>query len=146
MLFFLILVLAIVFCFWFFIVRKSKIIKTGSLSLVTGGVKAGKSTVAVAMAIREYKSVLFGWYIARFFCKLFHKPVPEKPLLYSNVPLKVKYGYVPLTEDLITRDKRFRYRSIIYVNEASLLHDKDIYRNSNYIQNLDVFKTNGTFD
>lgn len=129
MLFWLILILAIAFCFWFFIVRKSKVIKTGSLSLVTGGVKAGKSTVAVAMAIREYRSVLFGWYFVSFFCKLFHKPVPEKPLLYSNVPLKVKYGYVPLTEDLILRDKRFRFKSVIYVNEASLLHDKDIYRN-----------------
>ena len=26
------------------------------------------------------------------------------------------------------------------------MQDKDIYRNSNYIQSLDVFKTNGTFD
>lgn len=43
----------------------------------------------------------------------------EKPLIYSNVPLKLPY--VALTQDLIYRRKRFRYGSIIYACEASLI-------------------------
>lgn len=123
------LVLAIgCFLIWWFFGRKSKSIKCGSLSLVTGGVKCGKSTTAVYLAIKEYKRVLFGYKIANFLCKIFKKPIPEKPLLYSNVPLNVKFGYVPLTEELLLRKERFAYKSVIYINECSLLHDKDIYK------------------
>lgn len=139
MLFWLFLFIFIAFVFWFFVLRKNKFIKVGSLSLITGGVKAGKSTVAVAKVCSEYKGALLGYYIDYILCKIFFRPLPEKPLIYSNVPLNVKWGYVPLTEDLILRKKRFRYRSVIYVNEASLLHDKDIYRNIDKSTQISLF-------
>lgn len=139
MLFWLFLFIFIAFVIWFFLLRKNKFIKVGSLSLITGGVKAGKSTVSVAKVCSEYKGALFGYYIDYILCKIFFKPLPEKPLIYSNVPLNVKWGYVPLTEDLILRKKRFRYRSVIYVNEASLLHDKDIYRNVDKSTQISLF-------
>lgn len=109
---------------WFFIhkfLKRFKLPKTGSLVMVTGGVKAGKSTFSVHLAIKEYKRNLFAWKVKRFFCKLFNKPIEEKPLLYSNVPLNC--DYVPLTQDLILRKKRFRYRSVVYIQEGSLLAD-----------------------
>lgn len=41
--------------------------------------------------------------------------------MYSNIPLSIEHA--KLTEDLLLRKKRFRYKSVIYINEASLLAD-----------------------
>jgi hypothetical protein len=48
------------------------------------------------------------------------------PLLYSNIPLAVPY--VPLTQKLIERKERFRYGSVIYINEASLFADSQLVK------------------
>lgn len=96
-----------------------KIPKIGALAIVTGGVKKGKSTLAVRMAIKEYKKRLTIWKIRRIIRKIFKRKEEEKPLLYSNIPLNC--DHVPLTEDLIQRKTRFAYKSVIYISEASLL-------------------------
>ena len=51
----------------------------------------------------------------------------EKPLFYSNVPVKIE-GYVPITFDLLERTKRFRYGSVVYLCEASLVADSQYIR------------------
>lgn len=125
---------------WFFVRRflnKFKVPKIGSIGLFTGGVKAGKSTIAVGTALSEYRSRHKAWKIKKFFCKIFNRPIPEEPLIYSNVPLKV--DYVDLTEDLIFRRKRFRYGSVIYVNEASLLADSQLIRDMELNERLTLF-------
>lgn len=137
------LVLFILICVALFFVgrflNKFKLPKTGSLVMVTGGVKAGKSTLSVHLAIKEYKRNLRAWRISKFFCRLFNKPIEEKPLLYSNVPLNCEY--VPLTQDLILRKKRFRYRSVVYVQEGSLLADCMLVKNEELNNNtLLLFK------
>lgn len=102
------------------------------MTLVTGGVKTGKSTMSVWLAYRQYKRQLRKYYVANYVIyPLFHW-IPlgifkrmrkrEKPLFYSNIPVAIK-NYVPLTLDLIERRKRFRYGSVIYVCESSLLAD-----------------------
>lgn len=101
--------------------------KIGALAVVNGGVKTGKSTFAVALAIKEYKRNLRSVKFSNWFARLFKKPEQEQPLLYSNIPLAVPY--VQLTKDLLLRKKRFRYRSIIYINEASLLADSKTLNN-----------------
>lgn len=103
------------------IASKFKFPKIGCVALVTGAVKAGKSTFAVALSIQKYKRAHRAWKIRAFFQKVFGRKISEEPLLYSNIPLSVPY--VPLTKDLIMRKKRFRYGSVLYVNEASLLAD-----------------------
>ena len=88
---------------------KFKTPKCGALMLITGGVKCGKSTLAVATAINEYKSRLRKTKIRNFFGHLFHSKTYkdiEEPLLYSNIPLSVPY--VPLTLDLLLRKRSFR--------------------------------------
>lgn len=59
----------------------------------------------------------------KFLNKTFKKnyEMEEIPQVYSNIPLAIPY--IPLTEDLLLRRKRFYYKSVIYVNEASLLAD-----------------------
>lgn len=106
-----------------------KRLKYGNLMLITGGVKTGKTELCVREVFKQYKRQLWKW---RFSCiKAFIKreKKPEKPLIYSNMPIgrNGKDSYVPLTIDLITRKKRFRYGSVVYFNEISFLAgSKDI--------------------
>lgn len=132
MIYFLILIGALILLF-VFDKKFIKHLKLGNLVLVTGGVKTGKSTLAVNLTIKQYKRNLRFYKIRCFFVCVFKifKPdltMPEKPLLYSNVPLNVKYGYVPLTEKLLKRESRFAYKSVIYINEASLIADSMFYK------------------
>lgn len=116
---------------------KFKAPKVNCMSLVTGGVKSGKSTFAVYLAIQNYKRSHRVWKIRSYFQKLLQRKVDEEPLLYSNIPLGVPY--VKLTDDLITQKKRFRYRSVVYVNEASLLADSQLYKNMEINERLMMF-------
>ena len=111
---------------YFKILSKFKVPKTGCLSLISGSVKSGKSTLAVYMAISQYKKNLRAWRFDKFMCKIFRKEEPEKPLLYSNIPLA--YPHVRLTKDLLSRRKRFAFHSVVYINEASLVVDNQLYQ------------------
>lgn len=121
----------------FIIYKTFKFPKLGSMCMITGGVKTGKSTFAVSLAVRNYKKRLFTYKVRYFFCKLLRKPFPVKPLLYSNVPLKVPF--VPLTKDLLTRQTRFAYGSVIYVCEASLVADSQMIKDKDLNEALLMF-------
>lgn len=117
--------------------NKFKVAKVGSMALVSGGVKCGKSTLSVSIAIREYKSRLRTTKFKNFFRKLFNRELIELPLLYSNVPLYMEY--VPLTDKLLTREERFVYNSVIYCQEASLVADSQLLKNMTLNEQLLLF-------
>lgn len=117
--------------------RKFKKPKISCMALITGGVKAGKSTFSCALALSKYKSQVRKVRFANFFRRIFRKELFEKPLLYSNVPLKCKY--VPLTDDLLLRKQRFVYRSVIYAQEASLIADSQLIKDLDINQRLLLF-------
>lgn len=125
----------------FFIIkflRQFKIPRSAALTLVNGGVKCGKSTFSVALARSEFKKRVRAAKIRNFFRRLFHKKnIEELPLLYSNVPLSMPY--VPLTDNLLLRKKRFVYGSVIYVQEASLVADSQLIRDMDINQRLLLF-------
>lgn len=121
-----ILIAILVLCLFLYL-KFFKIPKIGSLVLVSGGVKCGKSTTSVYFALKVYKKNLRSVKIKNFFRKIFKRPLLEEPLLYSNVPLKCKY--VPLTKELLSRKVRFRYKSVIYIQEASLVADSQLISN-----------------
>lgn len=121
----------------FKIFRFFKIPKLNSLVIVTGGVKTGKSTLSVHMAIKTYKHNVFVVKFKNFFRKIFHKPLKEIPLLYSNVPLAI--AYVPVTLDLLLRDKIFVYGSVVYLQEASLVADSQLIKNKDINNKLLLF-------
>lgn len=114
-----------------------KIPKVGCLGMVTGGVKCGKSMLSVWLAVRMYKKQRRKWKIKCFFIKLINKlfkkkmKFPEEPLLYSNVRL-AGVRYTLLTTDIILRKVRPAYKSVVYIQEASLLAD------SMYFKDMDV--------
>lgn len=113
--------------------------KLGSLCLVTGGVKSGKSTLSVYLAIRSWKREHFRWKVLNFLRRVFKFiPVREEPLLYSNVPI-AGVPFVELTEDLLLRRKRFNYRSTIYIQEASLVADSMMFRDQDINDRLLYF-------
>ena len=118
-------------------IKKFKVAKIGSLCLVNGGVKCGKSTLSVSIVRSEYKSRVRRVKFMNFFKKLFHKPLKELPLIYSNVPLACPY--VPLTDDLLLRKTRFVYGSVIYCQEASLVADSQLIKDMDINQRLLLF-------
>ena len=131
----------IIICVALFFVKKFlnkfKVPKLNSLVMVTGGVKCGKSTHSVHMAISTYKSNRRKIKFKNFFRKLFHKPLQELPLLYSNVPLAI--NYVPLTRDMLLRRERFVYGSVVYIQEASLVADSQLIKDKDLNNQLLLF-------
>lgn len=131
----------IIICVALFFVKKFlnkfKVPKLNSLVMVTGGVKCGKSTLSVHMAISTYKSNRRKIKFKNFFRKMFHKSLQELPLLYSNVPLAI--NYVPLTRDMLLRRERFVYGSVVYIQEASLVADSQLIKDKDLNNQLLLF-------
>lgn len=121
----------------FFLFKKLKFPKIGSLVLVSGGIKTGKSTFSVCLTFSQYRFRVFKVKFLNFFRKIFKLPLKEVPLIYSNIPLAC--SYVPLTEDLLLRKKRFVYGSVIYVCEASLVADSQLIRDMDVNERLLLF-------
>lgn len=124
---------------WFVrkIINKFKVPKIGSMALFSGGVKCGKTTLAVATALSEYRARCRKVKRVNFFRKIFRKPLLEMPLLYSNIPLSVPY--VPITEDLLLRKKRFVYNCVAYIGEASLVADSQMLADMKLNERLLLF-------
>lgn len=131
----LILILIVAIVLAIFIVKNTKYIKFGTLTLFNGGVKTGKTSLAVHCALRNYRISIVKWWLRNFF-KSKHRR-DEKPLLYSNIPLKCKY--VPLTTELLERKERFSYKSTILISEVSLIADSMAYKNEELNEDLLLF-------
>lgn len=121
-----------------FYVKYLKKIRCGNMICITGGIKTGKSTLSVRQATQLlFSQRLKVWvynYIIRFGCypfycwfrrfKLLDKK--DRPLLYSNIPLRIPY--VPITEELLKREEKPVPRSVAYICEASLVADSMSYK------------------
>ena len=125
-----IIVVLVLFYLWFFKVRKNLVLE--ALTLVNGGVKTGKSTLTIYLAIKSYKKVLRRWKIRKVFRTLLGKEPEEKPLLYSNIPLKC--DYVLLSNDVLQRTKRIPYGSVVYIGEFTLVADNKFFKNASAFQ------------
>ncbi len=119
-------IVGIFFLIVFFLVFRSiKRLNYGNLTLISGGVKTGKTMLSVWLLKKQYKKQLFRWRLTCLKARFKHLPMPEKPLIYSNMPIALPYS--PLTLDLITGKTRFRFGSVVYFNEMSLIAgSKDI--------------------
>ena len=135
LIYFVLICVALFFVFKF--LRIFKIPKLNSLVMVTGGVKCGKSTMSVHMAISTYKSNVRKTKFKNFFRRLVHLKSIELPLLYSNVPLAI--NYVPLTREMLLRKERFIYGSVVYIQEASLLADSQLIKDKDINNNMLLF-------
>lgn len=124
--------------------NKFKVPKLGAFNFVSGGVKTGKSTLALSMALKCYKQNVRRTWIYNNIFRLFilnkHKREEaklEEPLLYSNIPLACPY--VPITRDLLLRNTRFNYGSIVFIDEASLVADSQLIKDMDINKQLLLF-------
>ena len=95
--------------------------------------------LSVYLAYRTLKKARLKVRIHNALVKLLHlrKPLKDRPLLYSNIPLLIPY--VPLTEELLKRQARFVYGSVIYVCESSLVADSMAYKDDFVNEQLLLF-------
>lgn len=134
----------IIFLLGFWIFRKFfKTPRFSALTMITGGVKSGKSALTVSFAVREYKRAKRRYYFRYAVSKVLRRKKPEKPLLYSNIPLR-KLDFVPLTDKILLRHERMAFGSIVILDEASLVADSQLVKNKKVnIQLMLFFKLFG---
>lgn len=135
-----------------FLLLRYKRLRYGNLTLVTGGVKTGKTQLCVALAVKQYRKAYKKWRKATKKAQRRFEPLPEQPLLYSNVPIGKKgMSYAPLTAELLTGKERFRYGSVIYINEVSLVSgcmdfkDDNVNDRLNELYKLIAHRTKGGY-
>lgn len=117
---------------------KWKRLKLDSVVMINGGVKCGKTTLAVALAIKKHKKNVLEYKLKCVLNKFFRKKkVLEEPLLYSNIPLN--YPYVPLSTEIIAREKRCNYKSVVLISEMSLVIDSMSYENDLINEQVTLF-------
>lgn len=130
-------ILAVIALVWHIIHKYFKFPKINSMACVTGGVKSGKSTFSFALAYSTYKRNLRRCKVRNFFAKIFSKPLEEEPLFYTTIPVAVPH--VLLTRELLLREERFAYKSVIWVDEASILCDSMSFKDLDINDKLLLF-------
>ena len=118
----------IIIIIYLIIKKRTKKPKYNALITIDGSVKTGKTTFGVYIALKEIKKRQRQWKVKAFFQKLFKKEISEKPLLYSNIPIAYKNGYVEITKEILTRQKRINYGSVVFISEASLVSDSQDFK------------------
>lgn len=120
-----------------FVSKKLKRLKIDNVFFISGGVKTGKSFLSVALAVKTYRKNLLKWYLTNWLYKLFKKGTC-KPMLYSNIPLR-NIRFNPLTLDIIKRKVRIPNRSVVLIDEISLLADSMLYKDKKINDELMIF-------
>lgn len=133
-----------------------KIPKIKNLMFVDGGLGAGKSFYCVHLAVRLYKRNMRRYKIAKVIFKpfaLMKKPPKksrllkrirslywnlEEPILYSNIPLRnVKHS--KLTLDIILRKVRVARKSVILMDDVSVIVDQMNFKDRILNKQLSLF-------
>lgn len=127
--------------------RFFKIPKIKNIVFIDGSLGSGKSFYSVNLAIRLYRRNVRQAHIKRWFLKhIFNfgrfkgrwKDV-EEPLLYTNIPLR-NIEHVILTKDLLFRKNyRFAYKSVVLIDEMSLVADQMLFKNPEINERLSQF-------
>ena len=121
-----------------------KILKVPSVCLITGGVKCGKSLLSVKLSIKDFRSRHRKWW---FFRHILRDKKKEEPMYYTNV--QVSFGSIKrkkphrldrciklCTLESLLRMERYNYKSVIYIQEASLMSDNMDFNNKT--RNVDL--------
>ena len=137
------LIVSILLLVWW--IKHAKKLKISNVYFVSGAVKTGKSFVSVALAVKTYKKNLLRYYISLpirlLICKWrkekFDKKI-YKPMLYSNIPLRfVKHNR--FTKDILLRNVRIPNKSVVLLDETSLLADSMLFKDNKINNELMLF-------
>lgn len=135
-----VIILVLVGIFLLHLYRKHfKSIILPNVLLISGAVKSGKSLLSVHYARKVYRRNLFSYYVGCFFNKLFHLGKDlEKPMLYSNIKL-ARTDFNLLSMDIILRKVRIPAKSVVLMDEASLIADSMMYQDKEINNALTLF-------
>lgn len=118
--------------------RKIKVLKVPSVYLITGAVKTGKTLLSVHLAKKEYRKAVIGWFFRRIIAFILHREIPKKPMLYSNIPLRwIRFN--KFTYDILMRKVRIPDKSVVLLDEASLIADSMLFQDKNINNQLMLF-------
>lgn len=139
----LIVVAVLIIIYWY--VKHVKKLKISNVYFISGAVKTGKSFVSVALAVKTYKRNLLmfrlGYPFLRLKLHLRKEKYDEKvykPMLYSNIPLRfVKHNR--FTKDILLRKVRIPNKSVILLDETSLLADSMLFKDNEINAELLLF-------
>ena len=149
-----IIIVIVLIVLWFVYRGNFKKITIQCINLITGAPKTGKSLLCSDLAPRTYKKIHRKWWFATH---ILRKDI-EEPLFYTNVVFSFKNiknrdisdkyrrkshrldkNIRLIEEDTIKRCKtRLAYRSVVYIQECSLLSDNQDYQDNvtNVLQSL----------
>lgn len=129
-----------------------KRLKISNVYFVSGAVKTGKTFVSVALAVKTYKKNLRRFYITYpllrlklFLAKEEYNEKIYKPMLYSNIKLRyVKHN--AFTKDILLRQVRIPNKSVVLLDETSLIADSMLFKDNKInIELLLFFKLFGHY-
>ena len=128
--------------------RFFKLYKVKNIVFVDGALGTGKSFLSVSLAVRLYKKSLRQYKIKKWLYNFLAFTDPQKwkkkakaleePLLYSNIKLR-NVKFVKLTKRLLFRQDRFAYKSVVLIDEFSLLADQFCYKDREMSERLSLF-------
>lgn len=139
-----IIIILVVGILIFLLFRNIKILKLSSVNLFTGELGTGKSALSLNRALIAYRSNLVKFTIYYVFknsmCVFGCRKIlwDEKPLFYSNIPLK-DIKYCELTNDILLRKYRINNKSVVFIDEISLVVDNMDYKDNEINENLKLF-------
>lgn len=124
----------------YFVYRRNfKILKVPSVCLITGGVKTGKSLLSVNLSTKDYILRHRKWWFVHHFLR---KNL-EEPMYYTNCYVRFGRFHKKLNDNVryislehLNRDIRFNYKSVIYIQECSLMADNMDFNNKE--RNVDL--------
>lgn len=137
-----IVVCALILIWW---LKHAKKLKISNVYFVSGAVKTGKTYVSVALAVKKYKQSLRRFKITypllRLRLYLQKKEYNEneyKPMLYSNIPLRyVRFNR--FTSDILLRKVRIPNKSVVLLDETSLIADSMLFKDNTINNELMLF-------
>lgn len=141
----LIIVLFVIGILLFLIFRNIKILKLSSVNLFTGELGTGKSALSLNRALITYKCNLIKFTLIYIFDNssyIFKNyellKWEDKPLFYSNIPL-LNTQYCELTKNILLRKVRIPNKSVIFIDEISLVVDNMDFKDQEINYNLKMF-------
>ena len=133
-------------------IKHFKLLKISNVYFVSGAVKTGKTFVSVALAVKKYRQSLRRFYLTYpllrlklFLAKEEYREEVYKPMLYSNIKLRyVKHN--AFTKDILMRQVRIPNKSVVLLDETSLIADSMLYKDNRInIELLLFFKLFGHY-
>lgn len=118
--------------------KKIKVLKIPSVYLITGAVKTGKTFLSVHLAKKQYRKAVFKWYFRYLFAVITHRERPKKPMLYSNIKLRWT-RFNRFTLNILERKVRIPDKSVVLLDEASLIADSMLFADKDINNRLMLF-------